>query len=244
MNKEIYDALMNQTYDDSELEPFKELLSKITCFYNKQICGFNYFVRDNLQEEESNKKDFLEDLLPFFKKLINSKIDNANIDEVVSFLIKNKTPWNKFINHLYLVYFKEHLYNDKYYYYETVRDLCHFINFGLEPFSEDFNIFALLKYYQKYLNIVSEEDTKIWDRIIFFQRYAPLIIGIFYINNYPLNELDNILNKLVCEYEQVYSYFILNGADKKYTIIHDDNKEKQLIENFINNSKTPKKVLK
>ena len=196
---------------------------KIYCeCYNKCLTYEKYLpVKDYLykiigsfKEAMSYELDFTRDILHVFD-LIMQENKYDNLDSYIDFLINIHTPPYEVGDFLELFLFKEEKFDNKEQYYIGFQELCHLINvyeFDKNKF-KDFRLDGMVKTYQKYHNSlpfqgINNKNTSI---LIYFEKYAPIIMGYFYLTDKPIEYLDSLFNKLIYNYDELYVKGVLSG---------------------------------
>ena len=177
------------------------------------VKDYLYKIIGSFKEAMSYELDFMRDVIHIFDLIMKeNKYDNLN--SYIDFLIKIHTPPYEVSDFLEIFLFPEEKIKNKEQYYISFQEFCHLLNIRFDE--EKFNDFKLdkiakiyHKYYQNipYLGINSESSYK----LIYYEKYAPIVLGYFYLQNKPIEYLDNLLCNLVDNYDELYIKGVLSG---------------------------------
>ena len=162
------------------------------------VKDYLYKIMANFKEAMSYELDFTRDILHVFDLIMQeNKFDN--LDSYIDFLVNLHTPPYEVGDFLELFLFPEKKINDKEQYYISFQEFCHLINIRFDEEKFNDNI--------PYLGVNSESTYK----LIYFEKYAPIVIGYFYLQNKPIEYLDYLLSNLINKYDELYIKGVLSG---------------------------------
>ena len=200
--RKIYCECFNKNLTYKEYFPVKEYLYKIIGSFKD---GMSYEL------------DFTRDLLRVFDLIMQeNKYDNLN--SYIDFLINLHVPAYEVSDLLEVFIFPEKVYEQKNNYYYCFQELCHSIitRFDEEKFS-NFKLDEMAKIYHKYHNSINYSG--IYDpntnKLIYFEKYVPIIMGYFYLSNKPNNYLETLLKEFISNYDDLYVKGVLSGISDK-----------------------------
>lgn len=177
------------------------------------VKDFLYKIVRNFKETIGSDLDFMTDILSVFDLVIeHNKYDN--LDRYLDFVINVHAPWFEVGEILKTIIFPEKMTKNKNWYYEVFGELCHHVNlrFDEEKFT-DLRIEEIMKLYRKYhesipcvgINGVNH------DKLIYYEKFAPIIVGYFYQSDRDVKYLDEILKNFIDKHEEIYTKGYLSG---------------------------------
>ena len=236
----IYEECKDKKYHDPKLEPVIKYLYDIVETYNWEIKwetrhekGYKAYYRETGR--------FMKDLITIFNKIIDSN-NYEYFDEFLHVAWEKGLHIESFFNYLNTFYNKEEYSSDDYFkYYFAIRQLTFFVREKDITDNYNFPLFQMLNHYKKISLEIQGDNFELND---FFNRYAPVLIGDYYLHDYSLEDLDSIFMDFINNYKQYLSYFLLNGVDEIDEYFFVQSREVELIRTIISNHMVNKKTIR
>ena len=177
------------------------------------VKDFLYRIVKNYKDAMGNDLDFMKELI-FVCDLIIKDNNYDNLDRYADFVINIHAPWFQVGEMLRVIMFPHLMINDGNWYFEVFREMCHQVNlrFDGEKFG-DLRIEEIMRIYRKYHESIPYDGINgvNGNKIIYYEKFAPIIIGYFYESNYDVHYLDSFLSKFIDNYEDIYTKGYLSG---------------------------------
>ncbi len=203
--EKIYCECLHKCLTVEHYFPVKDFLYKLVAFYDKKPL---------------DEKSFMHDVLHFCNRAISeNKLED--FDKLLNFITIINPDWSDVGDIVESVLFPDYYHDEwKSWYFESFRHMTHVVNINRDLSKlGNLKIEETLKLYKKYHddihynNIFSSSAQK----MIYFEKAAPIILGYFYKLDRDINYLDKILNDFITNFDAVVSKGYLSGIyDKEH----------------------------
>lgn len=234
---EIYDECMYKRFHDPKFEPVIRCMYQVIKHYNREITKSS----KTIESLNRNKKDFINKILALFEKLVDNGEYN-DLYNTIQLLFSLKLDSFDFINYLYLFYLKEDSYNyNTMEFYRKIKELCYLIRRYNTFEKSDTYLFQLINsYLANYDKIQPMKPDCYWKIRSFLDNYGSILVSICYLK-YDINDFEEIINKVINNFEDIETYFLLNGIDSAFKEI-DLSDRLDFVTNIINNKRKIKVI--
>ena len=160
-------------------------------------------------------------ITPILIKLMNMVIkdnDYVIVEKLPELLLKYHVLTERHIDFMNLLMDPASVYRkNKNYFYESFADLCRYVNSMDQVDKEEypFKIVDYLNKYREYCNktkILKKEGQDNLD----FIHYGYMVLGYCYLNDVPVERLDEIFNYLIDDHSVIDDYLELNNHSSKF----------------------------
>lgn len=202
--EKLYFECLNNCLSVEKYYSIKDFLHKLVTLYNRS--------------KNINEKAFMNSIMRFCNRVVRrNKVED--LDKILNFIMIITPEWFNLGEVLETIVFPDESYDDsKSWYFESFKYLAHITNLtsNIQGLG-NLRIEEIIKLYKKYHDDLkySKVDTFEIEKLIYFEKYVPIIMGYFYKLDRDVSCLDKILNNFINNYETIYNKGYLSGICNK-----------------------------
>ena len=207
----LYKKTLKGKFDLKECMPAKEYIEKIMKQLEKEGM-FDQFDGLGIYDDKEYIVTVMKNIIDLFKLLIaENKLDN--IDQTLEFLFNIHVDGYGIGDYVKAIVFKGEKFAKEEDYYDCIKSFCHYVNLRYDGLCNDSRIAKTLDVYHSIHSLLPDGsfNTPEWNNQIFFERYAPYIVGHFYKTDLDTKVLEAILEKFYDNVSILREKCIMNG---------------------------------
>lgn len=198
--EKMYCECLNNCLTIEKYYPIKDFLHKLVKFYDNSTT--------------INEKDFMLSIIRFCNRVVRRNIVE-DLDKILNFIMIISPEWFNLGEVLETIVFPKESYEDsKSWYFDSFKHLTHIANLTKNVHGlGNLRIEEIIKIYIKYHDNLkyTKVDSFEIEKLIYFEKYVPIIIGYFYKLDREVNCLDKMLNDFINNYEVIFNKGYFSG---------------------------------